>query len=54
MVAKKIGIRQRRSTIDSHYHNGSEWELELVAKRFRKQDIFGKVFLGKTIGSSAW
>ena len=27
MVAKKIEIRQRRSTIDSHYHSGSSGSL---------------------------
>ena len=26
MVAKKIETRERRSTIDSHYHSGSGWE----------------------------
>ena len=52
-MAKKIEIRPQRSTIDSHYHSGSEWELALMAKRFRKDGILGKVFLGKTIGSPA-
>ena len=51
MVAKKIEIRQRRSTIDSHYHSGSERKLTGMVWRFRKEGIFGKVFLGKTIGS---
>jgi len=28
MVAKKTESRERRSTIDSHYHSGSERHLE--------------------------
>ena len=54
MVAKEIKARERRSTIDSHYHSGSERELAGMAKRFRKDGIFGKVFIGKTIGGPAW
>jgi hypothetical protein len=53
MVATKIEARERRSTIDSHYHSGSEGEVAGMAKRFRKDGIFGKVFIGKTIGSLA-
>jgi hypothetical protein len=53
MGATKIEAKERRSTIDAHYHSGSERELAGVAKRFRKDGIFGKVFIGKTIGSPA-
>jgi len=53
MVATKIEARERRSTIDSHYHSGSEGEVARMAKRFRKDGIFGKVFIGKTIRSPA-
>ena len=47
-MAKKIEARERRSTMDSHYHSDSQRELPGMAKRFRKDGIFGKVIIGKT------
>ena len=44
MAAKKTESTERRGTVDSHYHSGSERDLAGVAKRFRKDGIFGKVF----------